>query len=70
MSDRICKCPNCKAPAEEVNDISGGYGVGEYHWYGDCDECGASWEYWTRGYNGKEKREFILEFEDDEDEDS
>lgn len=68
MNDRMRKCPNCGELAPEELAASGGFGVGDYQWQGDCDKCGASWEYWQRG-KSLERKDLIIDFDDEDDED-
>lgn len=68
MNDRKRNCPNCGKLADEELLASGGFGVGDYQWSGDCESCGASWEYWQRG-NSPERKELDISFpEEDEEE--
>lgn len=69
MSDRKRKCPHCGELADEYLIASGGFGVGDYQWGGDCDKCGASWEYWQRG-RSPERLHLDISFDEyDEEED-
>lgn len=67
MSDRKRKCPHCGKMADEQLLVSGGYGVGDYNWAGECESCGAIWEYWQRG-KSPERRWLDISFEDYEEE--